>query len=346
MDFSGRKIDFREADRRYAELKRQLDTGTISTEEFEAHRRRLMVQDDEGRWWAKSRNTGEWNYHDGSAWVRGTPPGYQSPRTTPAESATARRSQPVQDAQQSPSQTPPPGSVPTQDQNNKKQRLEAPRRGIMVPGLLAALVIVVVGGVVAWMLMGGLAGEGEFSRKEGSEAAPGYALLNHDSGAISVEVPSEWDERVVVDQEGEKGRSSWSSFSNTDESVGPSMTAVNDLANWRTGTREHQGIYMVASKNLAQGYTIDELVTSGPNDYSSSCEAGTPQDFERPPYSGKMLEWNNCGGDSDHAAVTLAAAPESRECVVAAQIGGLPRVDEESVQHILDTLEVNCSSID
>src|SRR5919206_935078 len=93
MDFRGRKIDFREADRRYAELQRQLDAGTISTEEFDAQLRQLMVQDDEGRWWAKSRQTGEWNYHDGSAWVRGTPPGYQPSRTPPAESTLDRQPQ-------------------------------------------------------------------------------------------------------------------------------------------------------------------------------------------------------------------------------------------------------------
>ncbi len=138
---------------------------------------------------------------------------------------------------------------------------------------------------------------------------------------------------------------SWSPFLGNVESAGPSMTAVNDLYSWRNGTRGHQGIYIVASKELAQRYTDDELVASGPNDYSSSCEAGAPQDFEQPPYSGKILEWNNCGGDSDHAAVTLAVAPEGRKCVVVAQIGGLPRVDEESIQHIQDTLETDCSKI-
>jgi hypothetical protein len=59
-----------------------------------------------------------------------------------------------------------------------------------------------------------------------------------------------------------------------------------------------------------------------------------------------MLEWNNCGGDSDHAALTLSATPEGRECVFLAQIGGLPRVEEEEVQHILNTFEADCSNID
>jgi hypothetical protein len=181
-----------------------------------------------------------------------------------------------------------------------------------------------------------------------SSTAPGYVQFEHDSGALSVEVPDDWDERISVDQEGEKGRSSWSAFLGEGESAGPSATAVNDLKSWRTGTRGHQGIYMVASKSLAQEYSDDVLIALGPNDYSSSCEAGAPQDLERPPYSIKMLEWENCSGDSDHTAITLVAAPQDRECVVVAQIGGyfLTRADEESIQRVLDTLETDCSRVD
>src|SRR5919202_6093831 len=100
MDFKGHKIDFEEAERRYAELKRQLDSGVISAEEFDAQRRQLMVQDDEGKWWAKSRKTGEWNYHDGSGWVPGSPSGYQPPRASPIESVPARKPQPKQQSRQ------------------------------------------------------------------------------------------------------------------------------------------------------------------------------------------------------------------------------------------------------
>ena len=346
MDFREHEIDFREADRRYTEIKRQLDTGTISTEEFDAQRQQLMVQDDEGRWWAKSRKTGEWNYHDGSAWVRGTPPGYQLPTTWPAESTQDRQSQLKQGERLPSSQTNPFDSAPIQDQNSGKQRREVRRWVIMVAPLLAAVVFVVVGINVVQMLMPGALDEGGPPPEESPGTAPGYTLLKHASGALSVEVPSEWDERIVVDSEGEKGRASWSLFLGDGESAGPSMTAVDDLDSWRNGTVGHQGIYTVASKKLAQGHTDDELVVSGPNDYSSSCEAGTPQDFDRPPYSGKILEWENCGGDSDHVAIALSAAPEGRECVIVAQIGGYLQNDEESIQHILDTFEADCGKVD
>src|SRR4051794_28204030 len=104
-DFREREIDFREADRRYGEFKRQLDAGTISDEEFDTQRRRLMVQDDEGYWWAKSRNTGQWHYHDGSAWVQGTPPAYQRPLTLPEEGTPERQSQVEQSERLPSSQT-------------------------------------------------------------------------------------------------------------------------------------------------------------------------------------------------------------------------------------------------
>jgi hypothetical protein len=175
-----------------------------------------------------------------------------------------------------------------------------------------------------------------------------YVPFEHDSGALSVEVPSDWNERIDVDSEGEKGRASWSAFLDDGGSAGPSLTAVNDLYSWRNGTAGHRGVYMVASKKLAQAYTDDDLVASGPNDYSASCEAGAIQDFDRPPYSGKMLEWSNCGGNSDHLAVTLAAAPEGRECVVVLQVGGYYRTptEKEAIQHVLDTFETDCGKIE
>jgi hypothetical protein len=324
MDFREREIDFREADRRYAELKRQLDAGTISTEEFDAQLRQLMVQDDEGRWWAKSRKTGEWNYHDGSAWVRGTPPGYQPPPPMPpAESTPDRQSQPEQGERLPSSQT---------TLFRGKQRPGVRPWVIMVAGLVLMGMGVLLGiGIIVEGIV------------EGSNQAFTYDLIEDDSGNLSVEVPSEWNEHITTESEGEKGRT-WSSF--LGERSGPSLAAVNGLEAWRSGARGHKGTYMVASKKLAQRYTDDELVALGPNDYSSSCEAGTRQDFDRPPYSGKIQQWDNCGGESDHTAVTLAAAPEDRECVVVSQIGGYLQDDEESIQHIFDTFEADCRGID
>jgi hypothetical protein len=66
-------MDFQEADRRFPDLKRQYDNGDLSDDEYRAQLERLAVQDGEGRWWVKHRDTGAWYYQDGDSWVQGTP---------------------------------------------------------------------------------------------------------------------------------------------------------------------------------------------------------------------------------------------------------------------------------
>jgi hypothetical protein len=72
-------MDFREADRRYTELKRQYDNGDLSDEEFRTQLEESAVQDAEGRWWVKHRDTGAWYYQDGDSWAQGNP--YREPKS-------------------------------------------------------------------------------------------------------------------------------------------------------------------------------------------------------------------------------------------------------------------------
>src|SRR5215217_8520530 len=298
----GRRDDFQEAERRYAELKHQFEAGTMGAAEFNAQRQQLMIQDDEGHWWAKSPDNDEWNYYDGSAWVSGTPPGYQE--EVPSEPTNS----PVQTL------SPP---RPKGAENGENGRRKAPS-WMLVAGLIG---MAVLAGIVIGATMDREESKpGTSATGDGKESkpAPGYSLIKDDSGTLSVEVPTEWRERITSKSEGEKG-GDWASYSGEDAI---SLKAVNDLNSWRTGTRGQEGVYMAASKRLAQSYTEDELITLGPNNYSSSCEADTPEDFNRPPYSGRMQLWENCGGDSDYNTLTLAAASEGRECVVVLQTGG------------------------
>src|SRR5215218_6697752 len=94
MSFRERKLSFREVDRLYAELERQHEAGSISDEEFDTQRRQLMVQDDEGRWWAKGHTAGQWRYRAESGWVRGISPGYQPPPTDDASDHCCSSSRP------------------------------------------------------------------------------------------------------------------------------------------------------------------------------------------------------------------------------------------------------------
>jgi hypothetical protein len=75
-------VDFQEADRRYVDIKRSYESGGLTQEELDGQLKQLIVQDEDGRWWVKSPTTGEWHYHDGTAWVKDTPPGYEAPQDT------------------------------------------------------------------------------------------------------------------------------------------------------------------------------------------------------------------------------------------------------------------------
>jgi hypothetical protein len=89
-------VDFREADRRYTDLKRRYDNGDLSDEEFRTQLEQTVVQDAEGRWWLKHRDTGAWHYSlDGSKWVQCNPPHSEyEPTTTPPQSPPAQEQQP------------------------------------------------------------------------------------------------------------------------------------------------------------------------------------------------------------------------------------------------------------
>jgi hypothetical protein len=94
-------LDFQEADRRYAEIKRRQETGGLNQEEFEVELKQLMVEDEEGRWWAKSRTAGEWYFHDGTSWIKDTPPGYQTPQAAPEDQPETQQSESLEDQSQS-----------------------------------------------------------------------------------------------------------------------------------------------------------------------------------------------------------------------------------------------------
>ena len=86
-------MDFQEADRHYADLKQRHKAGDLTHEEFDEQLKQLMVQDNKGRWWVKSRSTGEWHYHNGTVWIKDTPPGYLSPQAAQEDQQEIKQSQ-------------------------------------------------------------------------------------------------------------------------------------------------------------------------------------------------------------------------------------------------------------
>ena len=63
-------------------LRGQLETGSISREQFDAALDSLMTQDEQGRYW-KIREDGRWFYHDGQQWLESNPPSFYQPPPPP-----------------------------------------------------------------------------------------------------------------------------------------------------------------------------------------------------------------------------------------------------------------------
>jgi len=84
-------MNFADVDQRYGELKRQYAAGALPAEQFDAQLLDMMVRDDENRWWAKSRESGEWHYHDAVSgdWVRADPPGRPTAKPSPSPSSAS-----------------------------------------------------------------------------------------------------------------------------------------------------------------------------------------------------------------------------------------------------------------
>ena len=85
-------MDFSQADQHYNELKQEYLAGSLSSEAFDEALREMMVQDDQERWWAKSRETGAWHYYDKERdeWIQADPPDYPA-STEPAQAQPALR---------------------------------------------------------------------------------------------------------------------------------------------------------------------------------------------------------------------------------------------------------------
>ena len=88
-------MTFAEADLQYRELKQQFDAGRLDEAAFEEAIRDLMLQDEQGRWWAKARDTGQWNYYDAVTqnWVPASPPTQAPP--PPPSYTTGRAVEPI-----------------------------------------------------------------------------------------------------------------------------------------------------------------------------------------------------------------------------------------------------------
>ncbi|QIN83745.1 hypothetical protein GBA63_14710 [Rubrobacter tropicus] len=193
--------------------------------------------------------------------------------------------------------------------------------------------------------------EPEAAEKEedpGPSVRPGYSLVGDPSGSLSVEVPSSWSCETGEDSEGPGGENSWSYYAG--EYLSASITTARSLDAWYGPASDSKGsgAYMVASETLANQYTDDELIYSLLHQKKqTNCTAGPSQEIDHPPYSGKVQTWFDCNGLGTDYYV-FAAAPEGRACVVvggARVVAGASGADQDAVEHIVDSFEVDCGSL-
>ena len=175
-----------------------------------------------------------------------------------------------------------------------------------------------------------------------SGPSSGYNRIETPDGSLAAEVPQSWGVETGEGSEKEGGPNTWSFHAG--EYLAASITTAPNLDAWySTGT---SGAYFVASRALAQRYTDYELTNSLFNaPKNESCaEAGPFDDYDRPPYSGKLQTWYGCGEDGA-TVYTLAASPEGRECVVALSARVSEEADREAIEHLISTFEVDCGGV-
>ena len=182
------------------------------------------------------------------------------------------------------------------------------------------------------------------SSEEGPGPAPGYNLIQTADGSLSAEVPPSWGVETGEDSEKEAaGPGSWSYF--VGEYLFSSITTAPSLEVWYSGEQGSSGAYFVAARVLAQ-YSDYEITHSlfNASKAETCAEEGPYDDYERPPYSGKLQTWYGCGPDGA-TVYTLAAYPEGRECVVALNARISDEADREAIEHLVDTVEVDCGRV-
>ena len=157
-------------------------------------------------------------------------------------------------------------------------------------------------------------------------------------------MPPSWGVETGEDSEKEgTAPGSWSYHAG--EYLFSSITTAPSLEVWYGGEQGSSGAYLVASRELAQ-YSDFELTHSFINagKYEGCDQEGPYDDFERGSLSGKLQTWYGCGVDGA-TTYTLAARPKGGGCVVALNARISEEADREAIQHLVDTVEVDCGSV-
>lgn len=83
---------FREIEGLYKDLKERQAAGEVSAEDMKSELKKMMLRDEDNRFWMLGGKTGGWYMYDGSAWNPADPyPHEATPLVLPAEAAVAEK---------------------------------------------------------------------------------------------------------------------------------------------------------------------------------------------------------------------------------------------------------------
>jgi hypothetical protein len=319
---------FREADRRFDELKRQYDAGVITDGEFDERRRLLTVRDHKDVWWAKSKNTGKWRYRDSEGvWRAGTPP-YETQR---------------------------------------RIEERPPRTGLFVGGGLSVLALVVVLIIAIAAANSGTttstSGSGyeettydssdsgddsssddyEYTEEDYEEettpiddssesdlpgsANPEYVKFEDSSGAFSLEAPEDWWWRDITGTCGEADAPGIR-VTSAEEDIGIEGSYVDVYAS-------RDCFYSFAStEELLDVWSVEGLET---------CDYDGRYEYDDGVYVGQQDVYVDCDPYNSVATVTVAVPSDGEEFVAIVVTNSVSESDDEAIDRALDTFLVDGS---
>lgn len=172
----------------------------------------------------------------------------------------------------------------------------------------------------------------------GTGGASGYYQVTDDTGTITMEVPTSWDE---VDG------SAWT-YAGTP--IGVAITAAPSLQDW-IDYYDAPGVFFGASNEFAKygGYIqfLDFYIGPDGFNYRGNCKysSGQRYDYDDGIYRGKFDYFYNCGGQGGYDAYVLSAVSKENRgayiIIIAIQVpAGDGKNIDPIVQHIWDTFLV------
>jgi serine protease Do len=168
--------------------------------------------------------------------------------------------------------------------------------------------------------------EGTTGAAPAGEAAYEYTSVTDDTGALQVEVPTQWSDVDGAPTTDSAGRYV------ADVRAAPDLVGLQER--WDT-----PGVIFSASSAIAQQANETTLLDELQANLSSQCTYDGRQPYEDPLYSGQYDLYTDCGGVGA-TFVVVGAVPEDRAYVIRVAIQANADRDFEALDRILNTFVV------